>query len=46
MFKNYVLIALRNIRRHRGYSFINIAGPARGMACCVLILVWVIDESL
>jgi putative ABC transport system permease protein len=44
MFKNYVLIALRNIRRHRGYSFINLAGLAMGMACCILILVWVRDE--
>lgn len=44
MFKNYILIALRNIRRHQGYSFINIAGLALGMACCVLILVWVVDE--
>jgi len=44
MFKNYVLIALRNIKRHRGYSFINLAGLAMGMACCILILVWVRDE--
>jgi predicted permease len=44
MFKNYVLIALRNIRRHQGYSFINVGGLALGMACCVLILVWVVDE--
>jgi len=44
MFKNYVLIALRNIRRHQGYSFINVAGLALGMACCILILVWVMDE--
>ena len=44
MFKNYVLIALRNIRRHQGYSFINLAGLAMGMACSLLILVWVVDE--
>jgi len=44
MFKNYVLIALRNIRRHQGYSFINVAGLAMGMACCVLILAWGVDE--
>jgi len=31
MFKNYVLIALRHIRRHQGYSFINVAGLAMGM---------------
>ncbi len=30
MFKNYVKTAFRNIRRHKGYSFINIAGLAAG----------------
>ena len=40
MFKNYLKIALRNIRRHRGYSFINIAGLAVGIACCLLIFSW------
>jgi putative ABC transport system permease protein len=44
MFKNYLKVALRNIRRHKGYSFINIAGLAIGMACCILILLWVQDE--
>ncbi|NIN92451.1 hypothetical protein GTO36_05595, partial [bacterium] len=44
MLKNYLKIALRNIRRHKGYSFINITGLAIGMACCILILLWVQDE--
>ncbi|UCC39281.1 MAG: ABC transporter permease [Candidatus Aminicenantes bacterium] len=44
MFKNYLMIALRNIRKHKGYSFINIAGLAIGMACCLLILLWVQHE--
>jgi len=44
MLKNYVTIALRNIRRHKGYSFINIAGLAIGMACALLILLWIQDE--
>ena len=44
MFKNYFKIAIRNIQRHRGYSFINITGLALGMACCILILLWVKDE--
>ena len=44
MLKNYLKIALRNIRRHKGYSFINIAGLAIGMAACILILLWVQDE--
>jgi len=44
VFKNYIKIAFRNIRKHKGYSFINIAGLAIGLACCLLILVWVLDE--
>jgi putative ABC transport system permease protein len=44
MFKNYIKIALRNIKRQKGYSFINIAGLAIGMACCILILLWVQHE--
>ncbi|UCC41020.1 MAG: ABC transporter permease [Candidatus Aminicenantes bacterium] len=44
MIKNYLKIALRNIKRHKGYSFINIVGLAIGMACCILILLWVQDE--
>ncbi|MFC2168997.1 ABC transporter permease [Acidobacteriota bacterium] len=41
MFKNYFLIALRNIRRHKGFSFIKITGLAVGIAVCVLILHYV-----
>jgi putative ABC transport system permease protein len=37
MFKNYFLIALRNVKRHKVYSFINIIGLAIGMAICILI---------
>jgi putative ABC transport system permease protein len=44
MLKNYLKIALRNIKRHNGYSFINIAGLAIGISCCVLMLMWVQDE--
>ena len=40
MFFNYLKIALRNIRRHKGYSFINIAGLSVGMACFLLILLF------
>ena len=44
MFENYLKIAMRNIKRHKGYSFINIVGLAIGMACCIMILFWVQDE--
>ena len=44
MFKNYLKVALRNILQHKGYSLINIVGLAVGIACCILILLWVQDE--
>jgi len=44
MLRNYLKIALRNMTRHKGYSFINMAGLAIGMACCILILLYVTDE--
>ena len=44
MFKNYLKTTFRNTTRHRGYSFINLAGLAIGMACTLLILLWVKDE--
>jgi putative ABC transport system permease protein len=37
MFENYLKSTWRNITRHKGYSFINIAGLALGMACCIVI---------
>ena len=44
MLKNYLLIAFRVIRRQPGYSLINLAGLAIGMAICLLILLFVQDE--
>ena len=44
MFKKYIKITWRNIRNNKIYSFINIMGLAVGMACCILILLWVQDE--
>jgi putative ABC transport system permease protein len=41
MFKNYLKIALRNIRRKKVYSFINISGLAVGMAIFFLILIYI-----
>jgi len=35
---------LRIIKREKGYFFINIFGLAVGMACCIFILLWVLDE--
>jgi len=44
MLKNYIKIAIRTILRHKGYSFINVVGLAIGMTCCLLILMWVLDQ--
>ena len=44
MFKNYLLVALRNMRRFKGYTFINIFGLSVGIACCILILLFVRNE--
>ena len=44
MFRNYLKIAFRNVKRHKVYSFINIAGLTIGMTCVVLLLLWIQDE--
>jgi putative ABC transport system permease protein len=44
MLKNYLTVALRNIRKHSFYSTINIFGLATGMAACLFILVYIVDE--
>ncbi len=41
MFKNSLKITLRNLKRQKTYSFINISGLAVGITCCVLTLLWV-----
>lgn len=37
MIKNYLITTLRNLKRHPGYSFINIIGLSIGLACFILI---------
>lgn len=44
MFANYIKIALRNLIRHKGYSFINISGLAIGITSAILIMLYVQDE--
>ncbi|ACT96735.1 ABC transporter permease [Dyadobacter fermentans] len=44
MLKNYFKIAWRNIVRQKAYSLLNIAGLSIGMACSILILLWVQNE--
>ena len=44
VFKNYVLIAIRNLLKHKLYTIINIAGLGIGIACVVLIGLFVENE--
>lgn len=44
MLRNYVKVALRNVRRAPGYSFISVFGLAVGMTCCLFLLLYVYDE--
>ena len=41
LLKNYLKIALRNLKKDKGYSLINISGLAVGMAFCVLLMLHV-----
>ncbi len=45
MLQNYLSIATRNLLKHKGFSLINILGLAVGIACCLVILMFVADES-
>lgn len=44
MIKSYFKIALRNLLKNKGYTFINVAGLASGMAVALLIGLWIWDE--
>ncbi len=44
MFKNYFISAVRNLKRYKLFTLLNILGLATGMACSILILLWVQDE--
>ncbi|HYF67765.1 MAG TPA: ABC transporter permease [Ohtaekwangia sp.] len=44
MIRNYLKVAMRNLLRQKGFSFINIFGLALGISCAALIGMWVNDE--
>ncbi|MBT3606572.1 MAG: FtsX-like permease family protein [Candidatus Latescibacteria bacterium] len=44
MFKNYLTVAIRNLARHKTYTFINVIGLAIGLACSTLILLYLQHE--
>ncbi len=44
MLRNYLMTALRHFWRQKGYTLINILGLSVGLACSLLIMLWVKDE--
>lgn len=44
MFKNYFKVAMRYLGKHKGYTFINVLGLGVGIACCILIALFVRSE--
>jgi putative ABC transport system permease protein len=44
MIKNYIKVALRNLRNNKAFASLNIVGLAIGMATAILIGLWVMDE--
>jgi len=44
MFKNYFKIAFRSLWKNKGYSTLNILGLAVGLATCLVIILYVVDE--
>lgn len=44
MFRNYLTVAVRHLNRRKGYSFINMMSLALGIACALLILLYIRDE--
>lgn len=46
MLYNYITLAWRNILRNKTYSLINIAGLSLGVACCLLLSLYIRDEML
>ena len=44
MLKNYLKIAIRNLKKHKFYTFINILGLSVGVAVCMIISLFVINE--
>ncbi|MFN8335125.1 MAG: FtsX-like permease family protein [Cyclobacteriaceae bacterium] len=45
MFKNYLLIATRNLSKNLGYTSINVFGLAIGLACCLLVTLYIRFET-
>src|SRR5690349_430984 len=44
MFKNYLLVAFRNLKKQKSFSLINIFGLTLGISCCLLIFLFIMNE--
>ena len=44
MFRNYLTVAVRHLNRQKGYASINVMSLALGIACALLILLYIRDE--
>ncbi|MCJ8211254.1 ABC transporter permease [Mucilaginibacter sp. RS28] len=44
MFRNYIKTAFRSLKKNKGFTFINVFGLALGLAVCLLIVFYVVDE--
>ena len=44
MIKNYIKTAFRSLRKNKGFTAINVLGLALGLATCLLIVFYVVDE--
>lgn len=44
MLRNYLKIAWRNLMKNKTFSFINIFGLSAGLACCMLIALYLVNE--
>lgn len=45
LLSHYFVMALRNLARHRLYSFINVAGLSLGLACAIFVMLFIRDET-
>lgn len=45
MLKNYIVIAFRNLRKHKAFSLINILGLSLGLTSCLLLTLYIQDET-
>lgn len=45
MIRNYFTMAWRNLMKHKFISFINLFGLSMGLACCILITIYILHET-